>query len=1057
MSSLLANLTNKLTVGQPWWLILLPILLPPIVLFSVRSLSGLGRARQILAIFLRVSVVTLIILALAEVQTVQRNEKLTTMFVVDTSESIPQEWRAPVLQYVSEASKLRDRSHDDLAGVVVFGRNPAVESPPAPTEANLMLGVESTVDKEYTDLASAMKLGMATFPEDTARRMVVISDGNENRGHVLEQALAAKSLGIQVDVLPVEYFYDREVLVEKVSLPPDVKKGETVNINVVVRSSAGSEKEPVKGTLQIFQKDSDNKNIPAPGNEKPTPVNLIRGVNVFTLKQLITEPSFYTFTAEFTPEQGGGDRRAINNVASGFTYARGTAQVLLIEGTRGEHAELVKALREKKLEVKVLVAPKVGGGGNEGGDQLPDDVAQLAPYDTIILGNVPKDALTEAQQRLIEANVHDMGAGLIMLGGENSFGAGGWMNTPIEKALPVDMQIKAMKVQGKGAMVLIMHASEIPEGNYWQKVVAQEAIKTLSSYDYAGMLHWEGQEAWLFTLRPIGGGKPLMLRAIDRMTPGDMPDFDPSLQMALNGLRNIKDAMNKHIVIISDGDPTPPTQSVLAQLKANKITVTSVLTAAHGNDPGAMSVMRDIALKTNGRFYNVTNPKALPRIYQKEARVISRPLIFEQTTPWVPNFKYASEPLTGLPTSVPPITGLVLTSLKESELVEAPLMSPLPAEQPPPLLAHWTYGLGRSVAFTSDAGRKWTTGWPSWENYAAFWAQVVRWSMRPVDNRNLALTVRREDGKIKVVVDALDKDNQFLNFLNIQGAVLTPKLDRLPLDLVQTAPGRYEGTIENAEASGNYFVNLGYSGPNDVKGVVSTGVSVPYSDEYRELKSNPGTLETIASLTDGKVLGWAKRPDGTVDLPRTLDDLRRGGSSPFRRDPSMEIPRGFTPLWPMFLYAASFLFLTDIGVRRIQPDFQRLRKLAIDQWEKVRGREVIPAPEFMEKLKSRKAEVDDQLERSRAATRFEAPVATPTAPAESLFPTTAAPVDEPLLGGSGAPTRPATSTARPAQPQGGLAPTPQQGEADSYTNRLLKAKQKVWEEREKDQNKDKKS
>ena len=88
-------------------------------------------------------------------------------------------------------------------------------------------------------------------------------------------------------------------------------------------------------------------------------------------------------------------------------------------------------------------------------------------------------------------------------------------------------------------MALIMHASEIAEGNYWQKVVAKAAIKALSSYDYAGLLHWEGQEAWLFTLRPIGSGRTSMLRAIDRMTPGDMPDFDPSLQMAMKGLNGV--------------------------------------------------------------------------------------------------------------------------------------------------------------------------------------------------------------------------------------------------------------------------------------------------------------------------------------------------------------------------------------------------------------------------------------------------------------------------------------------------------------------------------------
>ena len=669
-----------LTFGRPWFLVLLPVVLPPVVLFSYRSLAGLGAVRRVVAIAMRVAVLTLIVLALAEVQQVRRNDRLSTVFVVDVSQSIPQDLRKPVLDYVTDAS--RKRRKEDLAGVIVFGTRPSVETPPAPSELNLP-GIESMVNGENTDLGAALKLALATFPEDTARRVVLISDGNENRGNVLEQALAAKSLGVQVDVVPLEYHYDREVLVEKVSIPPDVKEGETVNINVVIRAS-----EPTRGTLQIFRK-ADNYQAPAPGNETPRPVELRRGVNVITLKQLITQPNFYTFTAQFVPDADSGDKRMINNVAEGFTHARGTARVLVIEGTRGEHAELVRALTEKKVGVTTLTAPRVDGSGSVDGDPLPTDLAQLQAYDSVILANVPKEAFTEAQHQLLAAHVHDMGGGLIMLGGRESFGAGGWMNTPVEKALPVDMQIKALKVQGLGAMVLIMHASEIPEGNYWQKVVAKSAVNALSNYDYAGMLHWEGQEAWLFTLRTVGNGRGSMLRAIDRMTPGDMPDFDPSLQMARRGLMNVRDAMSRHIVIISDGDPTPPSQSVINALVRDRITVTSVLTAAHGNDPGAAFTMRNLATKTKGRFYNVTNPRALPRIYQKEARTISRPLIFERETPWAPKVNYLSEPITGLGGEVPPISGMVLTSVKENELVEVPIVSPLPAGQVNPLLAHW--------------------------------------------------------------------------------------------------------------------------------------------------------------------------------------------------------------------------------------------------------------------------------------------------------------------------------------------------------------------------------
>ncbi len=1024
---MLGNLS--ISVGQPLWLILLPIILPPLVLVSSRSLAGLGTFRRFLAIALRSSVVVSIVLALAEIQTVRRSDRLTTLFLVDISQSVPREAQGPVLQYVTEASKKRRR--EDLAGVIVFGKGPQVEVPPAPSELNLM-GIESTIDPEYTDLEAAIKLALATFPEDTARRIVVLSDGNENRGRALEQALAAHNLGVEIDVVPIDYRYDREVLVEKVSIPPDVKKGETVNINVVIRAS-----EPTHGTLQVFQK-ADNYRAPAPGNEQPVPVDLQRGLNVFNLKQKINEPNFYTFTAEFIPDRDSGDRRAINNVAEGFTHARGSAQVLLIEGTPGEHTELVQALRQNKLEVTVLNAPaRIDGTGAVGGDPLPIDLAQLQPYDAVILANVPKEAFTETQHQLLESNVHDMGAGLIMLGGKDSFGAGGWMNTPVEKALPVDMQIKALKVQGLGAMVMIMHASEIAEGNYWQKVVSKAALNALSTYDYAGMIHWEGEEAWLFSLKPIGGGRDIMLRAIDRMTPGDMPDFDPSLQMAMNGLMRVRDAMTRHIVIISDGDPTPPTRAVINQLVARQITVTAVLTAAHGEDLQAQRVMSDLARRTKGRFYNVTNPKALPRIYQKEARTISRPLIFERETPWAPKLNYVSEPVTGLSTTVPPITGLVLTSVKENELVEMPLTSPLPTGQVNPLLAHWSYGLGRSVAFTSDAGRRWAKQWPDWESYAAFWSQVVRWSLRPADRGNLSVSVRRDEGRIKVVVDALDKENQFLNFLQIRGNLVSPDLKRSTVELVQTAPGRYEATIDQAEASGNYFVNLGYRGADGVQGLISSGVSVPYSDEYRELRSNPTTLETLARLSSGHATAWKTTKDGRADLPRTLSSVDH-----FRRDANLVIPRAYQDLWPRLLLGACVLFLCDIAVRRVAPDVNRIKRYVSDQWRTLRGQEVAPAVEYMEKLKSRKAELGEQLDRSRAATRFEPAPESLSAPLS----------DEPLLTGT---TEKPPSEPKPRPDAPGLAPDEKKPDPEGYTNRLLKAKQRVWEERDKDKGQEK--
>ena len=1029
MSSLSKSLAGiSVAIGRPGWLVLLPILGFLVYYWSRKSLSGLGRWRRRLAITARFAVLSLIVLALAEPQIVWRNDRLTTLYAVDLSQSVPRDKIEPMLNFVRQ-STLEHRQAEDLAGMVVFSKNARVEVPPAPSEIRF-LGVESSLDTDNTDLAGALKLAMGSFPEDSARRIVLISDGNQNRGNAFEQALQAKAQGIQIDVLPVNYNYDnqQEVLVEKVSLPSDVKVGETVNLNVVLRATA-----PAKGQLQVFQSDSKGGRTPATGNEQPIPVDLPRGVSVFTLKQVITEASFYRFVAEFIPDRNTADSRAVNNFAEGFTHARGAAKVLLIESKRGEHASLIKALREKKIEVDTLLAPTIDGGGDVGVDQLPTDIGQLQPYDAVILGNVPKDSFSANQIALLEKNVHDMGAGLVMLGGSSSFGAGGWRNTPVEKALPVDMEIKSMKVTGKGALVMIMHASEIAEGNYWQKVVAQEALKTLSPMDMAGMLHWQGTESWLFTLRNIEGNRDIMLRAIDRMTPGDMPDFDPSLIMAAKAL-GATDAASRLIIVISDGDPTPPSARAIAALKQAKVQVTSVLTAAHGNDVQGLRTMQDLATQTKGRFYNVTSPRALPRIYQKETRMISRPLIFERGQPWAPVLAGSTEPIQGLPNSYPGITGLVLTSLKENELVECPLQSPEPKGQVNPLLAHWNYGLGRSVAFTSDAGYKWTTGWQNWDHYAAFWSQVIRWSMRPTDNGNLSMTLRREDGKVKVLVDALDKRQQFLNFLQIQGAVVRPDSavnspDKNPnenqLQLVQTAPGRYEATIENAEARGNYFVSLAYKGPDGSKGIVSSGVSVPYSEEYKELRSNQDELESLARITGGSVYDWKTKND-VIDLPATVKN-----NNPFRRDEMTKPASGYQDIWPQLLAAAAFVFLTDVGVRRLAPDFSAI--LAKLRKPQPANSNQTDAGAHLGRLKATK----DQARQGQ-------PQRQDSGSSEDFAGRLARQAESRLSKSSAKPDSSSASVAS-ATPQ----PTTQKpAESFSYTERLLAAKRKGWEDQE---------
>ena len=294
-----------------------------------------------------------------------------------------------------------------------------------------------------------------------------------------------------------------------------------------------------------------------------------------------------------------------------------------------------------------------------------------------------------------------------------------------------------------------------------------------------------------------------------------------------------------------------------------------------------------------------------------------------------------------------------------------PIVSPLPTGQVNPVLAHWTYGLGRSVAFTSDAGRRWAKTWPDWESYAAFWSQIVRWSMRPVDPGNLTLTVRRDQGRIRVVVDALDKDNQFLNFLQIRGNVVNPDLKGEGIELVQTAPGKYEATFDAADSSGNYFVNLGYRGRRrrarrDLVGRSRSLIPTSTANSARTRRR----WKRSRALTDGVDVNFFKTLTPTADPTCGARSTPPTTSAATRAWSTRRVHRPLAELALARRRACSCSTWPCGGSRRTWTGFARRCPTSGRNWSG-RGRSS-PATEYMEKLKSRKAEVGDQIDRSRS-------------------------------------------------------------------------------------------
>lgn len=1009
----------EVSFDNPWYLLLVPLIVPLLWWFSWGGLAGLGPVRWLLVNLFRTIVIVLLIAALAEIQLLRTSDRLTVLYVLDQSESIPLVQRQAMLDYTIQAvARHRRRQRQDRAGVIVFGANAVIEIPPFDEDIPLLEGVAGSVQLSTaaTNLEGALKLAKATFPEDAAKRVVLVTDGNETTGDVRSLAATLAEDGIGLDVVPVKLAARAEVSVEKIVLPPEIRQGQVMETRVVLNNFSSQD---VSGRVRITRRGADRSELL--GEQS---VTLHPGKNVYSFRHEIREEALHTYQADFIPADPASDQLAQNNRATAFTQVRRRGRVLLIEDWQapGQFDHLVDRLRTNEIEVTVQRT-----------DRLFANLAELQAYDAVILANTPRSSGDESQQHnfsdaqveMLVRNTEHMGCGLILLGGPNSFGAGGWSNTPLEKAMPVDFQIDNEKIRRVGALALMMHASEMANGNYWQKQVAEQAIDALGPMDYCGLIHWvDGDNAWLWRdeadngLVTVGERRKGMLRLLSGMTPGDMPEFDPGMKMALEEFNKVE-AAAKLMIVISDGDPSPPSLSTLTAFRDAGIQVSTVAVGTHG--PAGHTTLKRLATATGGRYYVVDDAQSLPKIYVNEVRRVARPLVFEPPQPVVPRVVYQHEILNGIAEPLPPLSGFVLTTVKRNPLAEVLLQSPLPDDpRNATILAAWTYGLGRTAILTTDSGHAWAARWRQWDNYDKLFTQLVRWAMRPVRNDDrFQITTDVREGRIHVTVTALDQNDEFLNFLDFTASVIDPQLQGHDVTIRQVAPGRYEGEWD-ADSEGNYFFAMR---PGPGYPPLVAGVNVPYSAEYRRRETNMALLRSLANLRPqggqpGKLIDGLSDPQNLAPLLET--DTFRGGVPPafHARD-----------VWPQTLLIMVWALVIDVFLRRVAIRGTWLVAV-MAWWRRITG-QAEQAPDVEQRLaqlRDRKAAVTRQLEQRRQDVRFEPREGELNDDAPEEADTTKTMTDEPAAG-----TAP---------------PTMAETEGESYTERLLRAKRDAQQRRQ---------
>ncbi|MSU57750.1 MAG: VWA domain-containing protein [Pedosphaera sp.] len=840
---------------HPMWLLAALPALAWVFWLGWRTEAQLSPWRKWIALGIRTVVLLALIFAIAGLQWLLPIEGMNVYFLLDRSESIPSPQQDGERTLVNRMSA--EKKKEDKVGVIVFGTDASIDRLPNP--AIKLDKIEAVVDTQRSDLASAIRLATAAFPETGQKRMVLMSDGNENMGDAMSAVAGARLMGATVDVVPLGVSRGDDVFVQKVQVPSKLKKGQPFEAKIFVQSDRAR-----KATVRLYRND-------VPLGEQT--VDLAAGKNLYTFPQSLADQGFYNYDVRV---DAPGDSLPQNNRAVAFAGVKGDPRVLLISGEPDQDETLAAALRSAKLDVQL-------GGVNK----LPNSLAEMDSYDAIFISNLSAGDLGRDTMSLIEAAVRDFGVGLVCVGGENTYAAGGYRNTPLETTLPVSMELDSKKVLPKGAVVLVMHGMEFSNGNQVSRDCALGVLGALGPEDELGVILWDGTDKWLFPLQKVGT-KQEAGRAIAGMNQGDLGSFQGIVGEAHSALKK-SNANLKHIIVFSDGDPAPPSAQLMKDLVGDRVTLSTVLIAGHSGS----QTMEWMATEGKGRFYNILSPSQLPQIFIKETSVILKSAIYEE--PFKPQLRSVSEVIRGIGAEeYPNLLGYVATTVKPR--AETPMFTP----KGDPLLAHWQYGLGRAVAFTSDARAKWGRNWLNWERYKQFWSQIAQWSLRRIENADFTSEVNVENGRGSINVEALDEKGNYRNFLDLQAAVVSPKGERMTVRLEQTGPGHYEAKFPTKEV-GAYLLNLTQMEKGEAVAGQVVGASVNYSPEFAAGEPNMNLLKRIAESGGGLVLD----PYNTGANPFTHERLKT--SQPL-------------DLWEWLLKLAVVLFVLDVGVRRIQID-----------------------------------------------------------------------------------------------------------------------------------------
>lgn len=833
---------------NPWPLLLLIAAVPVVPVVARRSLVGLAPRQRRLATALRLLLVCLLIIAAAGPRLHLPARGVAGAVVIDVSASMRPAMRAAAREAAERALGARGRG--DTATVVTFARTPELSpargAGPAADAASdaplLALPELAGTAAEATDIGRALEFAAGILPADRPRRLLLLSDGGDTTGGALAAANRLAALGVAVLPVPPPPSAEPEALIERVAPPPAVRAGEPFRLAVTVGANG-----PTAATLDVFRQ----------GFRVATrPLILAAGSPTVELVDLEVEGRYAVFELALRAER---DTMPQNNRYRLAVAADGPAKALLIDREPERLRVVADLLRAAGFAVEVR--PPTG---------VPATAEDLQAVDLLVLSDVPATAIDDRRAALFDRWVTRFGGGLLMVGGDNSFGAGGYYRTPVESLLPVRCLHDDREENPTVALLVVLDRSgsmaAAAEGQPKIALASRGAIQAaelLRARDWFGLIAVDTRPHTVIPLARVGTRGGFADRSsADRILSLAAAGGGISIYTALAEAARIlgdSTAAVRHAIVFADaadieekilGEAAPGAAGagsafdLAAALAAARITL-SVVALGHETDRDA-AFLRQLAERGGGRFYLTADALSVPKIFSAETLRVAGSSLLEQplvAVPKVPSPVTADLDWSG----VPPLLGCNRTKAKPTAET---LLATAAGD---PLLVTWRAGIGRAGAFTADLKGRWTADWLGRPEFAKFLARLVRVLARTPLATGLEVAVggRPVTDPLAVEVAATDADGLFRDGLALTAVVAADDAPGQPVPLRQTGPGRYAAELPQPAAACGVVAVVDGRSPDEARTIAwSRG----YPAEYGPHPDQAALLRAVAAATGGRMV-----------------------------------------------------------------------------------------------------------------------------------------------------------------------------------------------------------